>query len=281
MLIASCQSNQSIVNNIEERDANEIVVYLASKGVEAQKVQAMTSEMGGGAAATTMYNIMVASDRAVDAMSLLNRVGLPRRQGTNLLTLFAKSGLMSTDREETIRFQAGLAEELKNTIRKIDGILDADVQISFPPAETTAIPGVAPPKMTAAVYIKHQGILEDPNSHLEIKIKRLLSGSVNGLDYDNVAVISDRSRFADITLTPEGEPIGAKALQQTYVSIWGLVMTKSSLSRFRAIFFTFILLLLLLSTSWAWVIYQFYPQLRDKLMKRKGGLPKNSEPPLI
>lgn len=280
LFLASCQSNQSIVNSIEEREANEIVVYLASKGVEAQKVQAVTSEMGGGAATTAQYNIMVASDRAVDAMSLLNRVGLPRRQGTNLLTLFAKSGLMSSDREETIRYQAGLAEELKNTILKIDGIIDADVQISFPPAEATAIPGAVVPKTTAAVYIKHQGILEDPNSHLEIKIKRLLAGSVNGLDYDSVAVISDRSRFSDIVLTPEGEPIGAKALQQTYVSIWGLVMTKSSLARFRAIFFIFIFFLFLLSASWGWAIYKFYPQIRSGLLKRKEIPPENTEPPL-
>ena len=58
--------------------------------------------------------------------------------------------------------------------------------------------------------MKHQGVLEDPNSHIEIKIKRLIAGSVSGLSYDDVAVISDRSRFSDITLTPEGEPIGAK-----------------------------------------------------------------------
>lgn len=280
ILIASCQSNQSIVNSIDEREANEIVVYLASKGVEAQKVQAISTEVGGGAATAAMYNIMVAADRSVDAMSILNRAGLPRRQGTNLLTLFAKSGLMSSDREETIRYQAGLAEELKNTIRKIDGVLDADVQLSIPPADATAVPGSTPPKTTAAVYIKHQGILEDPNSHLEVKIKRLLSGSVNGLEFDNVSVISDRSRFADINLTPEGEPIGIKSLQQTYVSIWGLVMTKSSLARFRAIFFSFILLLLLLSASWVWTIYKFYPQLRAGILKRKETAAENPEPPL-
>ena len=110
---------------------------------------------------------------------------------------------MSTDREETIRYNAGLAEQLRNTIRKIDGVLDADVQISFPPAETT--PGAPPQKTTAAVYVKHQGVLEDPNSHIETKIKRLLAGSINGLEYDNVSVISDRSRFADISLEPEQE----------------------------------------------------------------------------
>lgn len=270
LLLTGCEGHQSIVTNVEEREANEIVVYLASKGISAQKIQATVSETAAPTA--LLYNIAVDSDRSVDAMSILNKVGLPRRTGTNLLTLFAKSGLMSSDKEETIRYQAGLAEELKNTIRKIDGVIEADVQLSFPPTETLA-PGVTPPKITAAVYIKHQGLLDDPNSHMETKIKRLLAGSVNGLTFDNVVVVSDRSRFSDITLTPDGEPIGPSMLEQTYVSIWGVVLTKSSLARFRFIFFAFIVLILLLCAGFGWAAFKYYPQLGN----RKP--PENTEPP--
>jgi len=274
LVLASCETNQTIVNNISEREANEIVVFLASKGVEAQKVVAPTTGVGGGAATASQYMITVASDRAVDAMSILNKVGLPRKKGTTLLELFAKSGLMSSTLEETVRYQAGLAEELKNTIRKIDGVIDADVQISFPNVTGggggagAPVPGVVQPKITAAVYVKHQGVLEDPNSHIEIKIKRLMSGSVSGLSYDDVAVISDRSRFADITLTPEGEPIGPKALQ-THVSIWGLVITQSSISRFRFIFLLFTFLLLVSLGLTGWLVYRFFPYLRIPFLKKK------------
>ncbi len=261
LFCASCSTNQAIVNNIDEREANEIVVYLASKGISAQKVAAAAG-MAAGNAPTDLYNIFVAEESATEAMALLNRYGLPRRQGTNLLTLFAGGGLVQTDREETIRYQAGLAEELKNTIRKIDGVLDADVQISFPPTEIAQ--GAPPPKITAAVYVKHQGVMEDPNSHMEIKIKRLLAGSVNGLNFEDVSVISDRSRMADITLAPEIDLIGPKALQQNYVSIWGVVLTKSSLARFRFIFFSFIVLLLGFSALIGWLLYKFYPLMRAK-----------------
>jgi type III secretion protein J len=270
LLLASCESNQSIVNNISEREANEIVVYLASKGIEAQKVVAPTTGVGG-ASAVTQYMIMVAADKSIDAMAILNKVGLPRRQGTTLLDLFAKSGLMSSTLEETVRYQAGLAEELRNTIRKIDGVIDADVQISFPNATAAGggapAPGTPQQKITAAVYVKHQGVLEDPNSHIEVKIKRLMAGSVSGLSYDDVAVISDRSRFADITLNAEGEPIGPKATQ-TYVSIWGLVMTQGSIGRFRLIFFLFIILLLVSLGLTGWLVYRFFPQLRIPFMKK-------------
>ncbi len=273
-LLTGCGGNEPIVNNVEERDANEIVVYLASRGIAAQKVQAAGAE--GGVNAAIQYNITVASDRATEAMAMLGKVGLPRLQGTNLLTLFAKSGLMSSDREETIRYQAGLAEELRNTIRKIDGVLDANVQISFPPSETTLAPGAAVPKTTASVYIKHQGVLEDPNSHLETKIKRLVSSAINNLSFEDVSVISDRARMADIQIGQEGELVGTHNLQESYVSIWSIVMTKSSLYRFRFLFFLLVVLNLLFAGGLGWMVYKFYPQ----LMKKKEETP-HSEPPLV
>ena len=276
LLFTSCSTNETIVNNIEERDANEIIVFLASKNIEAQKIVATSSAIGTQGP-SNLFNIAVEPDRATDAMAILNRYGLPRRKGTNLLELFASKGLMSSEKEETIRYQAGLAEELKNTIRKIDGVIDAEVQISFPPAEV--IPGAPVQKTTAAVYIKHQGVLEDPNSHLETKIKRLLAGSVGNLEYDNVSVISDRSRFTDIVLEPNGEPIGMKN-QQTYVSIWDIIMTKSSLSRFRWIFFSLITLVLVFASAFGWMIYKFYPQMQMPFLKKKEPLPETTEPEL-
>jgi type III secretion protein J len=272
-LTACSSSNDTIVNSVEEREANEIVVYLASKGITAQKIP-VPQEMGGAPTAP-QFNISVSSGHATQSMALLSRVGLPRAQGTNLLTLFAKSGLMSSDREETIRYQAGLAEEIKNTLLKIDGILDANVQISFPPSELTSTPGTVIPKTTAAVYVKHQGIVDDPNSHLETKIKRLVSSSVNGLAFEDVSVISDRARFAEVQ-TSSQDPQSLKHLQDSYVSIWSIVMTKSSLSKFRFVFFSLILLNLMFAGALGYMIYRFYPLLLNKVPETKTP----EEPPI-
>ena len=136
--LCGCEANKVIVNNLEEREANEIVVFLASKGIPADKVQ-MTSNAPGGGESAVKWSIAVPPDQSTDAMALLNQNGLPRIKGTNLLDLFAKAGLMSSEKEETIRYQAGLAEQIANMIRKIDGVIDADVQLSFPPAEANAM----------------------------------------------------------------------------------------------------------------------------------------------
>lgn len=267
--LAGCEHVMPIVSDVDEREANEIVVFLASKGIPAQKI-ASISVAPGGATGPQLYSITVASDQATQAMAILNQNGLPRKKGITLLDLFAKAGLMTSDKEETIRYQAGLAEQLANMIRKIDGVIDADVQISFPSETTTpATPAagtpITPKKITAAVYVKHQGILDDPNSHLVTKIKRLVAGSITGLDINDVTVISDRSRFTDLTLTPAVEPLEPKAAE--YVSIWSIVMSKSSASRFRFIFFLLMICAIVFASILGWMIWKFYPILKRRGMK--------------
>jgi type III secretion protein J len=255
-----------IINDVDEREANEIVVFLASKGIPAHKTASVSSAPGGVAEAK--YSISVEEGQATEAMAILNQNGLPRKQGTTLLDLFAKAGLMSSDKEETIRYQAGLAQQIANMIRKIDGVIDADVQLSFPAEETSPIaPGGATAphkKITAAVYVKHQGILDDPNSHLITKIKRLVSGSITGLDINDVTVISDRSRFTDVTLAPSMEALEPKTNE--YVSIWSIVMSKSSASRFRFIFFLLMICAIVFALIVGWMIWKFYP-----ILKKRGG----------
>lgn len=261
LLLTSCEENKPIVNNISEKEANEILVILASKGIEAQKIQAESTAVGGAATTEIYWNISVDKDKEIEAMAILNRIGLPRRKGQTLLEIFKKEGFMTSEKQENIRYQAGLEEELRNIIRKIDGVLDAAVQISFPSKESL-MPGEEQPKMKAAVYVKHQGILDDPNNHLETKIKRLLSGAVEGLDFESVSVISDKSYFSDLRIPQEKELISPKIKDQHYVNIWSMVMTKSSATRFRIIFFIMIVMILIFGAIAGFFIYKFYPMLK-------------------
>jgi type III secretion protein J len=266
IFLSGCENNTVILNEIDERQANEILVFLASKGIPAEKIPTVSSSPAAGGG-STLWSISVDTKQSTEAMAILNQNGLPRIKGTTLLDLFAKAGLMSSDKEETIRYQAGLAEQIANMIRKIDGVIDADVQLSFPPAEAGPIgPGAQAQakKITAAVYVKHQGILDDPNSHLVVKIKRLVAGSVTGLDLNDVTVISDRSRFTDVTLMPTIEPLDGQAKE--YVSIWSIVMSKSSASKFRFIFFMLIFLAIAFAVVLGWMFWKFYP-----ILKKRGG----------
>ena len=262
-LLSGCDKAQTIVTGVDEREANTILVFLDSKGIKATKAQQAVSAIGGGGATSPKYNIMVENSQAIDAMAILNQNGLPRKQGITLLELFAKSGFMTTDKEETIRYQAGLEQQLQNMILMIDGVIDASIQLSFPSTDTNLAPGAQKEKVTAAVYVKHQGVIDDPNTHLETKIKRLISGSVVGLDINDVTVVSDRSRFTDIT-----EPAMTQGSHsKEYVKIWSIVMSRDSATKFRTIFFLILILSTLFTALFGWMIWKIYP-----IIKKPGGI---------
>lgn len=263
-LLTSCESRKIIVNGLDEKEANEILVFLSNKGIDAVKVQAKAE--GSGGAKAVMWNISVEASQSNEAMALLNQVGLPRRRGQNLLGIFSNVGLVPSGMQEKIRYQAGLAEQIASTIRKIDGVLDADVQISFPD-EDPLNPGAAKQKITASVYVKHSGVLDDPNAHLTTRIKRLVAGSVNGLEYDNVTVIGDRARFSESSLGGLQGNLGEE--ERPYVNVWSIILAKDSLTRFRIIFFSFTIALLLLLLILIWFLWKTFP-----LLKQVGGMKK-------
>ncbi len=261
IVFSGCESQKTIINGLEERDANEILVFLDSKGIPAYKV-AVKKEGGGGASAVAVYDVLVPTEKAAEAMAILNANGLPRRRVQKVLELFAAGGLVPSEMQEKIRYQAGRAEEIAGTIRKIDGILDADVQLSFPeedPLNPKAVKG----EVTASVFIKHQGVLDDPNSQLIPKIRRLVSSSIQGLNYENVTIIADRARFSDAS-TAE---IHATPASLELVRIWTIPVAKQASFRFQILFFTLISLVFVFFISTIWMIWKIIP-----VAKECGGL---------
>lgn len=252
--LTACDRSKDIVHNLQEREANEIIVYLNRRGIQAQKVQEVKG--GGGAAqGPVLYMVTVHSSVWVEAMALLNAAGLPRRPTKGLLDIFGEGGLVATEREEQIKYQAGLEQQIAATLLKIDGVLEADVALSVP-EENPLNPEAVVKDKTASVYIKHQGVLDDPNSHLKTKIKQLVASAVDGLEFENVSVISDRARF---TGDPEGEILFGRDDEEETVLVWSITIAKSSLGRFQMIFAGLIVTILILGLLIVLLIWKFLP----------------------
>jgi type III secretion protein J len=262
-LCVGCQKRASVVSNIDEKQANEIVVYLASKGIKSQKVLQPSAAIGR-ATAKDLYNIQVDASKQLEAMAILNRVGLPRRMGTTLLDLFSDTGLMTSDKQETIRYNSGIERDLENMIRQIDGVIDAVVKLSIPQQSAIATPDEQQAKPTAAVYVKHEGIVDEPNSHLITKIKRLVSSSIPELSFDSVTVVSDRSRFTDVLLPQQRDMLYSG--QPEMITLWSVTMDKNSVSTFRSLFFLFSLIIIVFALIIGFLVWKLYPFLT------RGGL---------
>ncbi|MCH9611118.1 MAG: hypothetical protein S4CHLAM81_15080 [Chlamydiales bacterium] len=257
LLLFGCNTRSTIANNLSERDANEIVVLLNSRGVVATKIEAAATTVGGGGG-PQMWDISVPAKQITDSLTILNQAGLPRVRGTNLLDLFGNQGLVPSDMQNRIRYQEGLSMQLANTIRTMDGIIDANVQITLPHEDEDE-----QQTLTASVYVKHRGILDNPNSLLVTKIKRLVASAVPGLEIDNVSVVSDRALYSDITLeqVQRGEEL-------SYVSVWGVTVARGSVSLLRGILYTFILVIFVLACLLLWTAWKTLTIIRYHGWKR-------------
>lgn len=254
LLMGGCSSSEIIAHDLDEREANEILVFLEGRGINATKQKAEESGAAGGAVAK--WNVTVSGDRRREAMSILSQAGLPRRQGQNLLDLFKESGLVPSEMQQQIRYQSGLAEQIASIIRKMDGVIDAEVQLSFPkedPLDPTAKKG----SVTASVYVKHTGVLSDPNSHLISSIKWLVAGAVPDLKYDNVTVVPDLARYRDAPITSQDEAL--RSGDKSLVQVWTLILAKESVTRFRIIFFSFFISILLLFALLLLLLWKILP----------------------
>lgn len=244
LFITGCGSQAVIVNNIDEKEANQIVFILGQNKIKAEKITG-SSESNN----EVLWSIQVPSTSKLDALAILNKKGLPKKRSQSLLNLFANQGLVSSERAEQIRYQAGVAEKIAGMIRNIEGILDAEIQLSEMAKEET-LPGATPTKqnpITAAVYIKHVGVLDNPNTFLPLKIKRLVASAIPGLSPDNVTIMDEKVNFRP-----------AMKAQSTYqiVRVWGIELVHSSESTFRWIFFSMLTLLIIMAATILWLIWK-------------------------
>ncbi len=264
LLVASgCSSQKVIVNGLDEREANEILVFLAGKGIDADKIQAKSAGPGA-ASGPTLFDVYVDNDKVTDALALLNAAGLPRREPERLLQLFNQGGLVPSEMQEKIRYQQGLANQIDDMIMHIDGILDAQVQLSFP-EENPLNPGEQTGEVTASVFIKHNGVLDDPNSQLISKIRRLVASSVEGLKFENVTVIPVRARFAE----ESAQQAAANQNNAHLARVWTIVLAQESIPRFQFIFFSLAILCCILVLIVAWLLWKLIP-----IAEKSGGVSK-------
>lgn len=256
--LSSCDSYTGIVDTLSERDANEILVFLHTRGFDVVKIEQAAAT--GTANAAKTYAIQVPSSETMVALAALNQGGYPRKVNQNLLDLFGTSGLVPSESEEDVKFWMGKANGIANTIRKIDGVLDADVQFSFPRASSSGLGKQAKVNMKAAVYVKHQGIM-DKDATLKNNIKMLVCNAVSDLDFDNVIVVTDLARFAVDAINYS--PNVNSGTDKSYVKVWGVIVEEGSATRFRILFFAFAAILALVAASLIWLIYKSLPAIRQ------------------
>lgn len=214
VVLAGCKD--SLYTNLTETEANQMLAVLMANGINVEKI-AQDSRDGG-------FTLAVERRDMLRSITILNNSGLPTRKHIPISKVFEKSGMISSPFEERVRYVNALGEELASTLTLIDGVVSARVHIVMPEAPQL---GQQLKPSSAAVFIKHR-----PGVDLDFqtpRIRRLVSSSIEDLDYSAVTVVLAEAAETKTTLPP------VTATINTVEVLPGIAIEADSQERFWAI----------------------------------------------
>lgn len=172
-MIAIGGCKMELNTGLDERTANEMLSKLLAHDISASKKVGKDEKI----------TLLVDEAQFSEAVELLSALGLPREQHVSMGDVFAEGGLVSSPTQEQARMNFAQTQELAGTISSLPGIISAKVHIA-----STIKDGPfdeVSPSASVLVVIEENARRSD----LIPKIKELVAFSVEGMAYDNVAVV--------------------------------------------------------------------------------------------
>jgi len=173
MFFLVCCSN-SFRENLDESQANDIIVLLGQQGIQAKKTRAKDGS----------WDIQVTPEGRVFADQIIQAYDRPRNKHPSLGDVFPGGGLLPSEAETRIRYQYALSQELGQSIEKIDGVLSAYVNVAIPEKDPKQAMVIPP---SAAAVIRYRS--DQRIDLLRPQIKALIAGSLAGGSPDNVSLL--------------------------------------------------------------------------------------------
>lgn len=234
LLLAGC--TESIYHGLDEQEANEMIVALEQQGLEATKEPDPASE--------NSWKLVVPKATRVEAWQVLENEGLPRPESEGFDEHYPSGGLVPTADEERVLLQYSTAEELRDNLLAIDGVLDARVNLVLPEKPRVHLEEtvVQPPR--ASVLIKYRAELEEPPLS-EKATRELVAGGVEGLEKEHVDVIFTRASSA-------AEPLEESKL----TTVGPISLAPKSKGIFQLIIVGMGLCIVLLSAGLAYLVFR-------------------------
>ena len=181
VLAASACGENEIVHQLDEREANTILVVLDSKDISARK------EKEEGRVIT--YKIVVSSKYASAARRILVDFDLPKSKSNRLADVFAESGMIPTQSEEKAKMLVGIQGEVEEKIRLIPGVLDVHAQVVIPAKDAVHDIKEDKPRPMASVVIVYQPI-DGKIPYVAEDVKKAVAASVESMRADDVTILS-------------------------------------------------------------------------------------------
>lgn len=181
-VIVGC--GEPLHHDLDEPEANAMVVTLNQKGLEAEKIR----DPGDG----ERWAVEVPRAQRIEAWSVLQQEGFPRPQRGGFDDFYPGGGLIPTAKEERVVLQYATARELQSSLLRIEGVVDAHVHLVLPEQPRVQLTGTERSEPRASVLVQWRAGVEEPAID-EQGVQRLVSGAVEALQPEAVHVVMTMS----------------------------------------------------------------------------------------
>lgn len=277
LLFAGC-GQESLFQDLSERDANEILVVLYKRGIDAQKLRVEDPQK-------VTYSIQVPKDHIQEAREILVENDLPRKKELGFSGICKEKGLIPTPEEEKCRKLLALKGEIINSLERVPGVIDADVVLNIPEVSEFADEGPTK-KPTASAVIR---VKKDVAGYevRESSMQRFISNAVENLDPRNITVIISHVEPTGKILAGGPQAAGtetapAAGLPGKMASIAGMELSEGSLQRFKIYAVAMLLILIGVSVALILNVLKLTKMRQElKVYRAQGGADRASGTPLL
>ncbi len=169
LLFVGCASSP-VADDVEQREANQIVTILRDNGIDA------TTEKGRGAKGR--YSVKVASSSFGEAVSLLSKLGLPGEKRASFSELMAPHGLLPSSQDvEDLRLDRAMASEVEDLLEGHSAVALASVVVRSHSLPSGGLPSVS------IVLQKKRGVDVSPQ-----QIREVVARAVPGVKAEDVLI---------------------------------------------------------------------------------------------
>lgn len=188
-VLAGC-GRSVLYSQLDETQANEVLAALIDHGVDARKEG---DKRGEG------WQVLVNRGDMPAAMAVLHNAGLPH-SSSDIGAMFEKKGFVSSPLEDKQRYIYARQQQLNQTLRQLDGVVDAYVYLS--------IPDKNPLSGESAVGSASVILIVSPNADIKAQTTEIKAAVMNGTQS-----LTDPTRVSVTTFRRNPTPVNVPDAQ--------------------------------------------------------------------
>lgn len=221
---------EPLYHGLDEAQANAMVVELSRAGFGATKVP--------DPADTTLWVVNVPRAERVQAWERLQQAGLPRPVQSGFGDFYPGAGLIPTSQEERVILQYATAQEVRTSLLKIDGVIDAHVHLVLPHKARVQLSNAPKAEPRASVLVRWRALESEAPPVNEEEVRALVAGAVEELKPEAIEVVMTRA-----TMVPTAER------EVVFAAVGPLVVAPQSASMVKALIVGMALMIMGLSAG--------------------------------